>query len=124
MPASLDAQSLQINADAGVRVGEFNVRTQDRDVVTACASPLDGRICEMEDQIASVKADMESLQLVDSYLKTVAVAGAAEGANGRLQPLTPAQRGAHLVDGSTWACDPGPTTAPLDAGRRATGQAD
>lgn len=91
LPASLDAQSLQINADAGVRVGEFNVRTQDRDVVTACASPLDGRIREMEDQIASIKADMESLQLVESYLKTVAVAGAAEGANGRLQPLTPAQ---------------------------------
>ena len=50
LPASLDAQSLQINADAAVRVGEFNVLTEDRDVVTACASPLDGRIRELEDR--------------------------------------------------------------------------
>ena len=65
LPASLDAQSLQINADAAVRVGEFNVRTEDRDVVAACASPLDGRIRELEDQIAAVKAEAASLQLVD-----------------------------------------------------------
>ena len=38
-----------------MRVGEFNVRTEDRDVVAACASPLDGRIRELEDQIAAVR---------------------------------------------------------------------
>ncbi|MFX8381732.1 DUF4140 domain-containing protein, partial [Acinetobacter baumannii] len=74
LPASLDAQSLQINADAAVRVGEFNVRTEDRDVVAACASPLDRRIRELEDQIAAVKAEATSLQLVDGYLKSVATA--------------------------------------------------
>ena len=77
LPASLDAQSLQINADPAVRVGEFNVRTEDRDVVAACASPLDGRIRELEDQIAAVKAEATSLQLVDGYLKSVATAGLA-----------------------------------------------
>lgn len=72
LPASLDAQSLQINADPAVRVGEFNVLTEDRDVVSACASPLDGRIRELEDQIAGVKAEVSALQLVDSYLRSVA----------------------------------------------------
>ena len=92
LPASLDAQSLQINADAAVRVGEFNVRTEDRDMVAACASPLDGRIRELEDQIAAVKAEAASLQLVDGYLKSVATAGAGtETPGGRLQAATPAQ---------------------------------
>ena len=86
LPASLDAQSLQIHADPAVRVGEFNVRTEDRDVVAACASPLDGRIRELEDQIAAVKAEAASLQLVDGYLKSVATAGAgSETPGGRLQ---------------------------------------
>ena len=92
LPASLDAQSLQIHADPAVRVGEFNVRTEDRDVVAACASPLDGRIRELEDQIAAVKAEAASLQLVDGYLKSVATAGAGtETPGGRLQAATPAQ---------------------------------
>ncbi len=80
LPASLDVQSLQINADAAVRVGEFNVLTEDRDVVTACASPLDGRIRELEDQIAGVKAEASALQLVDGYLRSVAHTGTGDEA--------------------------------------------
>ena len=102
LPASLDAQSLQINADAAVRVGEFNVLTEDRDVATACASPLDGRIRELEDQIAGVKAEASALQLVDGYLRGVAgvgttaagneaAAGSSASANGRPASPTPAQ---------------------------------
>ena len=75
LPASLDAQSLQINADPAVRVGEFNVLTEDRDVAAGCASPLDGRIRELEDQIAGVKAEASALQLVDGYLRSVAQTG-------------------------------------------------
>ena len=80
LPASLDAQSLQINADPAVRVGEFNVLTEDRDVAAGCASPLDGRIRELEDQIAGVKAEASALQLVDGYLRSVAQAGAGPDA--------------------------------------------
>ncbi|HMZ85154.1 MAG TPA: DUF4139 domain-containing protein [Giesbergeria sp.] len=78
LPASLDAQSLQIQADSGLRVGEFHVLTEDRDVATACASPLDGRIRELEDQIAALKAEAGGLQLVDQYLKSVATGPAAD----------------------------------------------
>lgn len=75
LPAALDAQSLQISADAAVRVGEFNLLTEDRDVApSACASPLDGRIRELEDQIAGVKAESSALGLVDGYLRNVASA--------------------------------------------------
>lgn len=92
LPATLDPQSLQISAEAGVRVGEFNVLTEDRDVASACASPLDGRIRELEDQIAAVKAESGALQLVDSYLKGVAAGSAGEAAaGGRALPATPAQ---------------------------------
>jgi len=95
LPASLDVQSLQINADPAVRVGEFNVLTEDRDVAAGCASPLDGRIRELEDQIAGVKAEASALQLVDGYLRSVAHAGtgeeAATAAGARAASPTPAQ---------------------------------
>ena len=101
LPASLDAQSLQINADAGVRVGEFNVLTEDRDVVTACASPLDGRIRELEDQIAAVKAEASALQLVDGYLRSVASGGtgaaAAESPAGGARAASPAPSAAQIA---------------------------
>lgn len=76
IPASLDVQSLQISADPAVRVGEFNVLTEDRDVAVGCTSPLEGRIRELEDQIAGVKAEASALQLVDGYLRSVAQTGA------------------------------------------------
>ena len=93
LPASLDVQSLQINADPAVRVGEFNVLTEDRDVAAGCASPLDGRIRELEDQIAGVKAEASALQLVDGYLRSVAQTGngqeAAAPATSALRVATP-----------------------------------
>ncbi len=95
LPASLDVQSLQIHADPAVRVGEFNVLTEDRDVAAGCASPLDGRIRELEDQIAGVKAEASALQLVDGYLRSVAHAGtgeeAATAAGARAAGPTPTQ---------------------------------
>ena len=92
LPASLDTQSLQIHADPAVRVGEFNVLTEDRDVAAACASPLDGSIRALEDQIAGVKAEASAVQLVDSYLRGVASSGRPEdAAQGRAAAPTPAQ---------------------------------
>lgn len=89
LPASLDVQSLQINADPAVRVGEFNVLTEDRDVAAGCASPLDGRIRELEDQIAGVKTEASALQLVDGYLRSVAQTGNGQEA---AAPATSAPR--------------------------------
>lgn len=92
LPATLDTQSLQIQADPAVRVGEFSVLTEDRDVASACASPLDGRIRELEDQIAAVKAEAGALQLVEGYLKAVAGGPSGDDAAAPRGPATtPAQ---------------------------------
>ncbi|AVS64914.1 hypothetical protein C8245_03680 [Paracidovorax avenae] len=72
LPASLDPDSLQISADAGVRVGEFKVTTEDRDVAAGCASPLDDRVRALEDQIAGVQAEIAALRRADRYLDHLA----------------------------------------------------
>ena len=70
LPAGLDVQSLQVAADAAVRVGETSVLTEDRSLSAACAdSPLDGRIRSLEDQKAALQAERDALGFVTGYLK-------------------------------------------------------
>lgn len=87
LPAALDAQSLQVSGDAGLRIGELRVQTTERALAPACASPLDAKIRGIEDELASVSAAASALNLVDSYLKTVA--GSAQGE--RTAPATATQ---------------------------------
>ena len=95
LPASLDSASLQVQADAALRVGEFHIETKDRDVTPECASPLEGQIRSLEDQIAQVKAELQALQLAQRYLGNIA--GAAPNspepgkAETRLAPASAAQ---------------------------------
>lgn len=84
LPASLDSASLQVQADTAVRIGEFHVDTKDRDVTPECASPLEGQIRTLEDQIAQVKAEMEALQLAQRYLGNVAGAAPSVSAEGKV----------------------------------------
>ncbi|MDI3381390.1 DUF4139 domain-containing protein [Xenophilus aerolatus] len=70
LPAGLDVQSLQVSADASVRVGETSVVTEPRALSAACAtSALDGRIRALEDQKATLQAERDALGLVTGYLK-------------------------------------------------------
>ncbi|MDQ7999534.1 MAG: DUF4139 domain-containing protein [Pseudomonadota bacterium] len=70
LPAGLDVQSLQVSADASVRVGETSVVTGPRALSAACAtSALDGRIRALEDQKATLQAERDALGLVTGYLK-------------------------------------------------------
>ncbi|HZF85507.1 MAG TPA: DUF4139 domain-containing protein [Burkholderiaceae bacterium] len=70
LPAGLDVQSLQVSADASVRVGETSVITEPRALSAACAtSALDGRIRALEDQKATLQAERDALGLVTGYLK-------------------------------------------------------
>ncbi len=71
LPAGLDNQSLQIDADADVRVGEMSIKTQARNLSDCAAHPLDGRIRALEDQKAALKAENDALELVKGYLKGV-----------------------------------------------------
>lgn len=86
LPAGLDAQSLQVQADASVRVGETSVQVLDRAIAGGCASPLDDRVRAAQDQLAAASAESDALELAHTYLKTVANTPPAVQASG---PGTP-----------------------------------
>lgn len=110
LPASIDTASLQIAAGTGVRVGEFKITTEDRDVAAGCASPLDGRIQDLEDQLAAVRAETASLQLVNRYLQGVA------GNAGSAADTPPPDR--RPAAGPAAAVSPGQIGATADALRK------
>ena len=93
LPAGLDAASLQVSSDAGVRVGELAVRQQPRELLgQACASPLDGRIRALEDQIAALQAESAGIGYAAGYLKSFENAPNGEG-----RASAPAQIGATVA---------------------------
>lgn len=93
LPAGLDAASLQVAADAGVRVGEIAVRQQTRALLgAACASPLDARIRTLEDDIAALQAESAGIGYALGYLKSFEGASGAEA-----RASTPAQMAATVA---------------------------
>lgn len=72
LPQGLDAASLQVGADAGVRIGETSVQLVDRDIASGCDSPLDERIRQAQDKLAAASAETDALELAKHYLNTVA----------------------------------------------------
>ncbi|MET0540378.1 MAG: DUF4140 domain-containing protein [Variovorax sp.] len=86
LPAALDVQSLQVSADASVRIGETAVRTAPRAQSPSCAdSPLDGRIRELEDRRAALQSEADALDLVNGYLKGIS-ARAGDASERRAAP--------------------------------------
>ncbi len=84
LPAGLDVQSLQVSADASVRVGETSVLSETRELSAQCAtSALDGRIRELEDQKAALQAESDALGMVNGYLKGLAGGSGESGAGAR-----------------------------------------
>ncbi|MEP7300756.1 MAG: DUF4139 domain-containing protein [Caldimonas sp.] len=76
LPAGLDVQSLQVSADASVRLGETAVLTEQRSLSPRCsAGALDGRIRELEERKDALLAEREALGLVTGYLKGVSGPG-------------------------------------------------
>ncbi len=81
LPQGLDAASLQVSADAAVRIGESSLQVQDRDIAGGaggCASPLDERWRQAQDEVANARAEVQALELAQSYLKATA-SGAPDG---------------------------------------------
>jgi uncharacterized protein (TIGR02231 family) len=86
LPAGLDVQSLQVSADASVRLGETSVLTEPRALSAACSvSALDGRIRALEDQKAALQAESDALGLVTGYLK--GLGGSGDGSTGTRAPI-------------------------------------
>lgn len=70
LTSRFDIDSLQVQADAGVQIGDISVQTLDRTRAPECAnSPLDSRIRELVDQKAAISAESEAQDLVLGYLK-------------------------------------------------------
>lgn len=70
LPARFDLDSLQVQADAGIVIGDISVQTLERARAPECASsPLDTRIRELEDQKAAIAAEDGAQGLVLGYLK-------------------------------------------------------
>jgi uncharacterized protein (TIGR02231 family) len=87
LPAGLDVQSLQVSADASVRIGETSVLSEQRELSARCStSPLDGRIRELEDQKAALQAETDALGMVTGYLKGLA-GGSGGDATGARAPM-------------------------------------
>ncbi|MEG2045307.1 MAG: DUF4139 domain-containing protein [Comamonas sp.] len=68
LPAGLDAQTLQVNAPAGIAVGELSVRQQPRALIAGCAHPQQARIRALEDQIAALQAEAQGLEQAGGWL--------------------------------------------------------
>jgi len=80
LPAGFDLNSLKVQADAGIRLGEVSVQTVERARAPECAkSPLDQQIRELEDQIAALDAENGAQDLALGYLK--GFGGDASGKN-------------------------------------------
>ncbi|MEJ6005967.1 DUF4139 domain-containing protein [Paucibacter sp. AS339] len=72
LPARFDLDSLQIQADTGLQIGDVSVQTVPRERAPECASsPLDARIRELEDAQAALKAESDAQDLVLGYLKNI-----------------------------------------------------
>ena len=82
LPASLDTASLQVQSDAGVRIGDVRVDTTERALTPECAGAQETRIRSLEDDLARIKAATTALALADSYLKNVATSPTPDGKTG------------------------------------------
>jgi len=73
LSARFDLDSLKVQADTGVQVGDISVQTLDRARAPECANTgLDLRIRDLQEQKASVSADSDAQDLVIGYLKSFA----------------------------------------------------
>lgn len=70
LPAHFDIDSLKVQADDGIQVGDVSVQTVERARAPECAnSALDMRIRELEDKQAAIRAENGAQDLVLAYLK-------------------------------------------------------
>ncbi|HMN21989.1 MAG TPA: DUF4139 domain-containing protein [Ottowia sp.] len=85
LPATLDAASLQASGSADVRIGELTLRQQPRELLGAtCASALDERIRALEDELATLQAQVGGIDFATGYFKGF-------GADGSTRATPPAQ---------------------------------
>lgn len=72
LPANFDIQTIRIDADPGIRLGEFSVQDVAAiDAVNPRQAELEKRVQALADQIAQLDVERQSAELVTGYLKNL-----------------------------------------------------
>ncbi len=80
LPAQLDARSLQVAGTGAVRIGDISVQVMDRQLAEGCESTQPDRLRAAEDALAQARADVQALELTQTYLKSQASNAPGPGA--------------------------------------------
>ena len=85
--ANFNTDTVRLQADPGIVVGQVLTRDQERvDSPSAREAELEAKIQALEDQVALIDADTRAAQLAQGYLERL---GGAENAAGHAAPLDP-----------------------------------
>ncbi len=96
LPERLDARSLQVSSTGAVRIGDISVQVTDRQLAEGCESGQQDRLRAAEDALAQARADVDALELAQTYLKSQASnapgPGAAAATAAQMGPMMEALR--------------------------------
>ncbi|WP_334190912.1 mucoidy inhibitor MuiA family protein [Noviherbaspirillum sp.] len=96
LPANFDTQTIRVQADAGIQVGQVTTRDAARtESASAREAELEAKIQVLEDKVALLDVDARSAALVQKYLENLNSAGTASD---RQQPVVDARSMAAMLD--------------------------
>jgi uncharacterized protein (TIGR02231 family) len=76
LPANFDKDTVRLQADAGIQVGQVVTRDQARaDSPSAREADLEAKVQALQDQVAAIDADIKSAQIVQGYLERLGTGG-------------------------------------------------
>ncbi|HPT55970.1 MAG TPA: DUF4140 domain-containing protein, partial [Casimicrobium sp.] len=72
LPTTFDTNTIRVEADSGIRVGDVSVKTVPKALATRCnLGSNDAKIRELEDQRAALDADVSANEAVLAYIKAL-----------------------------------------------------
>ena len=96
--ANFDVQSLRVQGDVGIRIGEVSVRDQAKaQSVNPRAAELEAKIQSLQDQMAQLDIERRSSELVNDYLK--GFGAPAEPGKGGALPVSDPRQLSGMIDG-------------------------
>ena len=76
LPANFDKDTVRLQADAGIQVGQVVTHDQARaDSPSAREADLEAKVQALQDQVAAIDADIKSAQIVQGYLEKLGSGG-------------------------------------------------
>lgn len=76
LPANFDKDTVRLQADPGIQVGQVVTRDQARaDSPSAREADLEAKVLALQDQVAAIDADIRSAQIVQGYLEKLGTGG-------------------------------------------------